>query len=263
MPQSKVSEIDHQDRTPPIKYPSDRNPVFVNIKLSKRHWKNVPVSLTLHFSEVERDIGKGYIRFGVKRGDLDIVLKDAAIPFENNYLVNDLQEHLIAEIEINTGNRETNTDDNKNVVGFERNSPAIIAEDRFISCTESTAGYTEKFQETFDCVLAGGNNSNPYWTFVSKGTCKILLGGYRSRKMALMKLEKEECIIRVLFSIRPKDLVITHRDGIAANALSIFKEKILRILILKGKSKFGNKYCLCDGKASIGKNNRGGEIICQ
>lgn len=263
MSQPKMIGEGKKNGTKIANYPLDRSPVFAKVSLSSKHWKNIPISLTLHFSEVEKDIGNGFLRFGIKRGDLDFILEGSSIEFENNYLANSINEYLVKNIENNNEKNKKTKKINRNIFGFEKNLPTIKEGSDFEQSLDSKNGYTERFQETIDCVLAGGDRSNPCWTFLSKGTCMVLLGGYRSKEIALMNLDKENCTVHVLFSIRPKDLIITYKDGFAARILSVFREKILKILLLKGRKKFGNKYCVCEGKIATGKDHRGGELTCQ
>jgi hypothetical protein len=189
-------------------------------------------------------------------------LSGASIPFENNYLVNDLQIIIDSEIELNNTKKNSTTKKNVDSVSVDKSLLKLSVGDETVTLNESASRFSRKFKETLGVVSVGGDEDCPLWTFESKGTSPILLGAYVGQKIATMKSHMEACSIEVDFTIHAKDLVITHKVGLLANCLSLMRQKILRLIVLKRRPKMGNKYCLCQGKLATGKRHRGGVVVC-
>lgn len=91
---------------------------------------------------------------------------------------------------------------------------------------ESIDGYTRKFKETLHIVAVGGREDSSSWAFESKGTSKVLIGGYVGQKVALLKLHGETCSVEINFVIYAKDLIITHKEELLADCLLRLCRKI-------------------------------------
>jgi hypothetical protein len=237
-------------------------PIFLKVRIPKKHWKTVPVHLTIVFSEIDRDILHGFIRFGIRRGTLAFHLQEASISFEDNYLVNELKMLIDSEIELTHSDKTAETNKSQGTLSVEKMQPNLSINGEVTSQYESASGCVRKLKETLHVVSVGGKEASPSWTFESKGTSQILVGGCVDRKMALLKAHNETCSMQTGFTIYAKDLLITHRDGFLAKCLSVGKQKILKLLVLKGRRRLGNKYCLCEGELITGKRYRGGVVEC-
>ena len=171
----------------------------------------VELSLNLSFNEQWEDLPAGQIRFGIRRGELQLTIKNGKVAYKdrvwNDTLNLSIPEHWQPQVADTTETMQATTD----------NSPI------------STVRVTTK-----------GSEDKPVWEFEEKSGDNVLQGSIFHEKLAIVAVEWKPCTIEATFKVSDNDIYVSSGEGLRSSGISRNKKAIIeRLFVLRRlKSKF-------------------------
>lgn len=211
--------------------------VFVKFTTYNQRKQTSNLKLTINFGEHVKNVLKGNIKFGIRRGELNLVLEGAEIPFESNYLTAAFETKVKMEAEVTSGAKRTQTSKTKAGVNLNIKSMELTVEEEKILQKETMGSLRRKMEETWHQVRAEGSESNLTWVFEVWNTKPILMGGLFGINIATVKHKATNIKGSGYFRAFKKDVVITEWEGVLLKALARPKNLIVPLIILNSFKK--------------------------
>jgi len=194
--------------------------------------QQIKLYLTINFSEQWECLGEGYIKFGLKGGELRLKLENSEIPYESRTLAGYMglslppnkQQYQSTKQPKNIGIREraknifstgVTADIESNIVVGSKSSSAN-------QCPISLCHVTTKISE-----------EHPAWIFEEERDELVLKGSLKKVNLATLNILTLPCRVEATFEVSQRNVCLTDAEGLWLPDLSRNKKAVLDRLIVQ------------------------------
>ena len=186
------------------------NPKFRSSETAARQ---VELYLTINFNEQWEELPGGYVKFGLRGGELRLSLKRGVIPYQSRSLAG----RLVLDIE-----KERQSQSSSSVQRHRQASVEASVKDKLeqtakisdMSKVENISSQSNKFTVTSCQITTKGTPTDPAWVFEVQTDDPILKGLLSGERLATMSLSGSTWEIKAVFEVLTlKDVIITEADG--------------------------------------------------
>lgn len=172
----------------------------------------VVLKLTLNFNEKWEEVPFGRVKFGLRGGELRLLVSNGSVPYSNRHLNPELQFFVPKEVSRTQGNELQESGE----AGL--SVKAVNA--KINSSRKKSFGSTEKIAYNSYQVSSKGDESNLAWVFDLKNTDVPVLIGLLDCKLCTVNIFDTPCDIEATFNISKRDIYITATEGIWPSNIS-------------------------------------------
>lgn len=187
--------------------------------------EQIELKITLNFNEQWEPLPAGRIKFGIKAGELRLLLNNGKIPYE----ARELNDMLELSIPIERQQQSIGKEKGGGKASF-ASSGEVKAE--ATASLETTEGTTDKFQMSVTQVTTKGLESNPAWVFEVKTGEPVLKGTISDTKLATVVVERKPCAIEATFEVSDRDVYVSGGEGLWSPDISRNKKAVIERLII-------------------------------
>jgi len=200
----------------------------------QRLGKYIQTSLTILFGEEKLLLLGGSVRFGIRRGELEIGLHGASCPMEHrdfapsiSHYIDVKRKHVVEE-EKETGGGENISAEVSIPLGV---SVELESQERIAS--KIVIRKEIEFFDKIPVINTKGPDSRPVWTFQSYPGRRVLKGGLVNHDLCRIQLFDHGCTIEVFFKVDQSNIIITSVEGIYPDSLKKDTMGAIHALVLK------------------------------
>lgn len=212
----------------PVQPNSDEPLEFLTTFSQRQHFE---LRLTLKFNEQWESLGQGRVKFGLKGGELRLILENAESPYQSRELVGS----VALDIPLNPQEPKSNPTHNaKQVSGFTLAS--------FLNShtpqNQVAVNASQKSQKTVASVTichitTKVTEENPVWIFEEERGEFALRGLLAQAKLATINVLAVPCRIEATFIVSRRDVCLTDAEGLWKSEISPNKRAVLNRLIIQ------------------------------
>ncbi|GBF80320.1 hypothetical protein [Aphanothece sacrum] len=180
--------------------------------------KSVELKLTIRFGEQLIEQNNQSIKFGLKKGCLELKFNDNSKILLETIGLNPKFESII-ELEIQEEESKDREGTTSVALNFQYNHK-----------TRETTKIVNKFKDQFVQVYNKGTEENPLWIFQIKPHGLILTGILQNEKLGIVQSNSDKLSITAIFKVNKEDILITEING---EVIENIKEQKKEILIQK------------------------------
>ncbi len=191
--------------------PENRCPdcLFLDIDIEREDEytsSQVVLKLTLNFNERWEKVPFGRVKFGLRGGELRLLLNNGSIPYSHRNLNPEFQIFVPKEVSRIQGNELQESSEASLSV------KAVNAKAN--SSRKESLGSTEKIVYNSYQVSSKGDESSPAWVFSLKNNDNSVLTGLLNCKLCTVNILDDPCTLEATFHVSKRDIRITDTDGI-------------------------------------------------
>ena len=174
----------------------------------------------------------GSARFGIRRGELVLLLDGAQCPIEWRSFVPDLPPEAPIEVEVR---HEQGSREERNIEeGVNSGIPLGVSAGGRVKrghSSESTESVVKRFSEKFFTISAQGPDDSPTWVFKAPPGERVLRGALRGEELCRIYLLGCTCTVRAFFKTDRSNIILTSVEGVYPRSLVENKKGVIRSLI--------------------------------
>lgn len=193
--------------------------------LRDRRIKAIELLLTISFNEQEEKILFGKIRFGIKRGSLNLALTNCKSLYENRSFNDELQPNVPVQ-------REDKSSKKQKQSYASSSSPKGLGA-KIGSEREESRERTDKINFNMSQVSTKGDEANPKWDFKVKTGKPYLEGTIVKEALATLAVDAVPCKIEATFTASLRELYIEGIEGIWPDKISDNKKAVIERWIVR------------------------------
>jgi hypothetical protein len=210
--------------------------VFIKLTgepIDERQWfglklifKQINIRLTISFNEQWEDLPGGRIKFGIKAGELRLILSNGNIPYRDREWKDTLDSSISKERQMRVVQKKQGSGKTSATSGGDTKIEVKGG-------AENTEEVTDKFQFSVAQVTTKGSEQDPAWIFEQKTGEQVLKGTISDQKLATVRVERKPCTIQATFSVSERDVYISEAEGLWSSSISRNKKAVIeRVLVL-------------------------------
>jgi hypothetical protein len=155
--------------------------------------KQVDVYLNIQFGEHQELLRGGYVRFGLRGGELKMTLEGCEMPLSNRTVFDALETTVLRERSMTTGRED------KSGIKASFNEGKSGVETNFEQAKK--IGTADKFQFDVSQINCKGSAQSPAWEFEEKMGEPILKGLRQNVKLGTLNITTEPCYVTAIFYV--------------------------------------------------------------
>lgn len=188
------------------------------------------LTLTLNFEERWESLPFGRVKFGLRGGELRLLIQNGSVPYSDRSLVHELALAIPKEI-TNVQSSELQEGGEANLSLKDKNVSAKINTSR-----KKVSGITEKSEVRSCQVSTKGSEDKPAWVFRLRTPDDPVLIGLVHHELCKVSVLGNPCVVEARFEASKGDIWITATEGIwpsniSSNARAIIEREIVFHLI--------------------------------
>ncbi len=175
-----------------------------NRKKPDNNPESLELYLTINFNEQWEYLLGGRVKFGLRGGELRLILQNGTISLNAREL------HTTLELTIQKERSQQTSQESK--IGIE----ASLGEKSTLKGTaedKTTAATSDKFTFTSAQVSTKGDKGNPAWVFEIATGESVLKGLLKNAKLATLTVTGQPCEVVATFEVSLRDVRITDGEG--------------------------------------------------
>lgn len=180
--------------------------------------------LTLNFNEEWLELRGGRVKFGIRAGELRLILNNGKVPYSHRNLNDPLRLSTEREVETQQG-RESGS----NVGGSLSQEKAELTAKQDQKRTKTRK---EKFQKVNFHVSTKGTEEEPKWVFEADRDDPILRGTLADTQLATVKIMGNPHEVIATFEVSDRDVYLRDAEGIWPQNISRKKLAVIERLII-------------------------------